>query len=136
MRLAAHHRAAGDEVELRRADNKGSLKRALQAGFAKIEPRLGDRPWDRVYGSLIFERTRPLAERARQLYPDIVLGGTGWNLSTRLEEVGIDTNGTYDYSVYPKFQRSMGFSQRGCGYRGGRQGRKHAYPVVTQGGPK
>jgi hypothetical protein len=56
MRLAAHHRDRGDTVELRRADNP-----------RLIGPRLGDPAWDRVYGSLIFERTRPHAELARGL---------------------------------------------------------------------
>jgi hypothetical protein len=38
------------------------------------EPRIDDPRWDRVYGSLIFERTRPLAARVRAVYPGIVLG--------------------------------------------------------------
>lgn len=114
MRIAAHHKAQGDVVELRRADNKGSLKRALTKSFAQIEPRLGDQPWDLVYGSLIFDRTTPLAHRALQLYPNIILGGTGWRLDKTLEDVGIATLGALDYSVYPKFAKSIGFTQRGC----------------------
>lgn len=103
MRLAAHHRAAGDLVELRRADNGGSL-----------HPRMGDPAWDRVYGSLIFERTRPLAETARTLYPGIVLGGTGWDLARTLESVGVDDDIAPDYTDYPRWRQSMGFTQRGC----------------------
>jgi len=128
MRIAAHHRALGDYVEVRRADNKGSLARALKKGFGQIEPRLGDEGWDRVYGSLIFERTRPLAERAQQLYPGIVLGGTGWDFeggvqirNTKLEDIGIPTTGPLDYSIYPRTSdlrdgraASIGFTQRGC----------------------
>ena len=54
MRLAAHHRALGDTVELR----PGPPSRLL---------------WDRpthVYGSLLFTRSRPLGEQLRVLYPD------------------------------------------------------------------
>ena len=55
MRLASHHRAAGDEVVYRRAGN-----------MRAIEPQL-EAPFDRVVGSLIFERSRPLAERVLDL---------------------------------------------------------------------
>lgn len=48
-RILAWHEARGDRVELRHAAN-----------VAAVQPRLGDPPWDRVYASLIFERTRPL----------------------------------------------------------------------------
>jgi hypothetical protein len=68
MRLAAHHRALGDQVELRQAETASDL-----------QPRLGDPAWGRVYGSLIFEWTRPLAREAERLYPSIQLGGTGWD---------------------------------------------------------
>lgn len=42
MRISAHHKALGDTVELRRADNKGSLKRAherVQHAGVKLDPR-------------------------------------------------------------------------------------------------
>jgi hypothetical protein len=102
MRIAAHHRAIGDRVELRRAGNFGAL-----------EPWLDDPTWDRVYGSLIFERTRPLAERACVVYPSIVLGGTGWDLKTTLADAGVE-DGELDYSDYPQWKQSIGFTQRGC----------------------
>lgn len=105
MRIAAHHRGLGDTLELRRAGNGNAL-----------EPRFGDRTWDRVYGSLIFERTKPLAERARHIYPTIVLGGTGWDLSTTLADVGIG-DGPIDYTDYPRWRQSIGFTQRGCRLR-------------------
>jgi len=101
MKLAAHHREVGDQVELRHAKNAGSL-----------QPRFGDPAWDRVYGSLIFERTKPLAEHAQKLYPGIELGGTGWNLVTTLPDE-IEAMRP-DYSVYPKRSVSIGFTQRGC----------------------
>jgi len=105
MRLAAHHRAQGDAVTLRRADNPRFIGR-----------RLGDPEWDRVYGSLIFERTRPNAEIARREYPGIVLGGTGWDVASSLEAVGVTTE-RLDYSDYPEWRQSIGFTQRGCRLR-------------------
>jgi len=54
MRIAAHHRALGDELELRRVPTATSIHRDLF-----------DR-YDRVYASAIFERSRPIIERVRQ----------------------------------------------------------------------
>lgn len=104
MRIAAHHRALGDEVTLRRAGNATSVERELFDSH------------DRVYASLIFERTRPLAERLLQVYPEAVIGGTGWDIGKRLEDVGISTR-EQDYSIYPRFRQSIGFTQRGCRLR-------------------
>lgn len=101
MRIAAHHRAQGDDVELRNART-----------VAAVHPGL----WDdhhRVYASLIFDSTRPVAEELRRIRPDAIVGGTGWDLSTTVEAHGIETL-DQDYSIYPKFTASIGFSQRGC----------------------
>lgn len=103
MRIAAHHRARGDEVELRHAGNAAAL-----------EPELGQPAPARVYASAIFQRTRPLAERLVEIYPEAVIGGTGWDLARTLDEVGIETAGPLDYSLYPGFKQSLGFTQRGC----------------------
>ncbi len=104
MRIAAHHREQGDHVELRRAPT-----------MASVEPELGD-AFDRVYASAVFERTRPVAERLLEVRPDAVIGGTGWSLTRPLEDVGITTR-RQDYSIYPRFRPSIGFSQRGCRLR-------------------
>lgn len=100
-RIAAHHRAAGDHVVVRRAGN-----------VAAIQPQLGDPTWDKVYGSLIFTRTRPLALEAQRIYPRIELGGTGWNLETTLPPE-IEACAP-DYTDYPLATYSIGFTQRGC----------------------
>lgn len=100
-RLVAWHRAAGDHVELRRAGN-----------VAAIQPQLGDPTWDRVYGSLIFTRTRELAVEAQRIYPTIELGGTGWDLETTLPPEIEAT--PPDYTDYPLVTYSLGFTQRGC----------------------
>lgn len=104
MRIAAHHHALGDSVELRRAPTAEA-----------VEPELGD-AFDRVYASAVFERTRPVAQRLMEVRPDAFVGGTGWNVRRSLEDVGITTK-AQDYSIYPRFKPSIGFSQRGCRLR-------------------
>lgn len=104
MRIAAHHRELGDAVELRKAGNASA-----------IQPELGE-DYDKVYASTIFERTRPLAEELLRARPQAIVGGTGWSLESRLEDYGISTK-EQDYSIYPDYSFSIGFSQRGCRLR-------------------
>ena len=101
MRIAAHHRERGDRVELRHGADFGDL---FEDGL------------DRVYASTIFERSRPLAYEVLATYPDALVGGTGWDIVQRLEEVGIVTGGV-DYSIYPHYRQSIGFAMRGCRLR-------------------
>lgn len=105
MRIGAHHRDLGDEVELRRAGN-----------LTALEPVLGSSTPDLVYASLIFTRTRPLAERVRALHPNAIVGGTGWDFTTRVEDAGVQTE-RLDWSLYPTWRSSIGFTQRGCRLR-------------------
>ena len=101
MRISAHHKALGDDVEFRYATT-----------LAKANPCFWDRH-DRVYASAIFERTRPIARRLLEVCPDAVVGGSGWNEKAKLSDVGITTK-SCDYSIYPKWKQSIGFTQRGC----------------------
>lgn len=101
MRVAAHHRVMDDEVEFRWGLTPESCS-----------PDLLDHP-DRVYASTIFEKTRPVVERLLQTYPDAIVGGTGWDVTSSLEAVGIRTM-EQDYTIYPKWKQSIGFTQRGC----------------------
>lgn len=108
MRLAAHHRSLGDTVELRRAGSERTVQRQL------FDPR-----WDRVYGSLIFERTKPLAEVAQKIYPGMMLGGTGWDFEDGVQVRKTDLPSSAErcapeYSGYVGFEESIGFTQRGC----------------------
>ena len=103
LRIAGHHRQAGDRVEFRRCSHPKAVERGLY-----------DVPYERVYASLIFEKTRPLAERLRHVYPRVILGGTGWDLTTTLTTHGIPEDGQPDYSDHPNYPHSIGFSQRGC----------------------
>lgn len=99
MRIATHHRERGDDVELRH-------------GTGAVEVGLFDDA-DQIYASLIFTKTRPKAERLKETRPDSVIGGTGWDLATTLEVHGITTP-EQDYSIYPNWKQSVGFTQRGC----------------------
>jgi hypothetical protein len=111
MRIAAHHRECGDEVEFRHAGN-----------VAAVEPHFGDNH-DRVYASAIFTRTMPVIERLREIRPDAVIGGTALDKTdvfgnivsdiTKIEQFGI-TTAAKDYSIYPTYRNSIGFTQRGC----------------------
>jgi hypothetical protein len=103
LRIAGFHRAQGDCVEYRVATGPQSVERGLY-----------DTPYHRVYASLIFEKTRPLARRLVEVYPRAVLGGTGWDKTTTLETVGIPEDAAPDYSDHPNYPHSIGFTQRGC----------------------
>ncbi len=105
MRIIAHHRALGDSVEFRRIGNASAAA-----------PRFGD-DFGRVYGSLIFERTQPLGELVARQWPGAILGGTGWDLARKLSDFAIDDEGPLDYTDWPRWQPSIGFSQRGCRLR-------------------
>jgi hypothetical protein len=98
MRIAAHFRERSDHIELRHGADFGGLF---------------DEPFDRVYASAIFERSRTLAYKVLNTYPGAILGGTGWDRRLRIEDVGINTSAV-DYSIYPDYRRSIGFAMRGC----------------------
>lgn len=105
MRLSAHLKNAGVDVELRRCGNSRSLA------------TIGITPWDSfdaVYASLIFERTRHLADQLLSVREDAVVGGTGWSLTRTLENTCAVETKEQDYSLYPNWQQSIGFTQRGC----------------------
>ncbi len=135
MRLAAYHRALGDVVELRRVSNPSALD---EAAFRQVEPRFDDPRWDRVYASAIFERTRPLVERVAALYPGCEIGGTGTrDIGRTLDDVGVG-DGPLDYSDYPDWRASIGFTQRGCRFRCGfcvvptKEGRARSHHTISQ----
>jgi len=101
MRIAAHHRALGDHVELRR-----------WAHARDISPELMFRP-DRVYASAIFAKSRNLVDAVRHQFPGAIVGGTGSGNETTLEQIGVD-GWAVDYADFPAFTSSIGFTQRGC----------------------
>lgn len=103
LRVAGHHRAIGHEVEYRVATGERAVERGLY-----------DVPYSRVYASLIFEKTRPLAKRLREVYPNAVIGGTGWDYTTTLADAGVPEDAAPDYTDHPNYPHSIGFTQRGC----------------------
>jgi hypothetical protein len=99
MKLSAWHKSRGDEVTFSRKVRRDMLEPA----------------YDRVYGSAIFSMSGRLVEALRAEFPDVVLGGTGTpERRTVEEELGDEDLERYDYSLYPDFDASIGFTQRGC----------------------
>ena len=102
MRIAAHHAALGDLVTLRRTDT-----------VSRVPARFGD-DFQRVYASAIFDRSQPLVDAVQKQWPGAVIGGSGADPDMKLECIGIPTEGALDYSGYPAYRHSIGFTQRGC----------------------
>jgi len=114
MRIAAHERSQGHDVELRRGHG--------------VETMFWDAP-DKVYASGIFRGAIPAMERLKRLYPNAILGGTAIDpprpgelvplspiISTTYTSLGSLGIGEVlrDYGLYPSEERSMGFTERGC----------------------
>lgn len=98
MQIASWHKARGDAVVYTRDTHHDLL----------------DPPFDRVYGSAIFKFSADKIARLRHTYPDAIIGGTGSDSTITVESViGEDWTGR-DYSIYPAYQPSLGFTQRGC----------------------
>jgi len=71
--------------------------------------------YDQVYGSSIFKFSEKARETFKREFPFCFIGGTGSdNLETVEELIGVDEYENYDYSIYPDFKHSIGFTQRGC----------------------
>ena len=98
MKLAHWHRSRGDEVHLARTPSP-----------TLFEPR-----YDVVYGSAIFSWTKPVVDRLQLAYQDAIVGGTGTDSIVAAEEIIGDEYEFYDYSIYPEYRYSLGFTQRGC----------------------
>ena len=84
MRISAYHKAKGDNVEW----------------------MLPIKIYDKVYASKIFTDSK------YEEYPNMEIGGSGYEKSKKLPEE-IDKCFP-DYSLYPDFKDSIGFTTRGC----------------------
>ena len=102
MKIAAYHRDRGDEPMLTR-----NARRDM------FEPAYG-----RVYGSTIFTRSMPIVEHLKADFPEAIIGGTGLGGSdgwaTVEQLIGDPAFDQHDYSIYPGYEHSIGFSMRGC----------------------
>jgi hypothetical protein len=112
MRTSQHHRRRGDQVFLRRAMNR----RAPTLDPVAVLQREFDEPseWSAIYASAIFTRSSSLVGLVKAVHPTALVGGTGVDVTSSLEAHGIPDNTPPDYSIYPRFTASMGFTQRGC----------------------
>ena len=106
MKLAHWHSDRGDSVTLTRS----------------VQPSLFDERPDLVYGSAIFTKSLRRVREFQEAYPDGILGGTGagkFSLRTVEDVLGVERYERYDYSGYPEYRWSLGFTQRGCRLRCG-----------------
>jgi hypothetical protein len=97
MKLSSWHKSRGDEVTFTR-----------DARRDMFEP-----DYDRVYGSTIFAFSAPKIARFLADWPNAILGGTGSGSTQTVDAITGEHEGL-DYSLYPTFEPSIGFSQRGC----------------------
>jgi hypothetical protein len=100
MKIARFHRARGDEISFSRR-----TERAL------FEPR-----YDVVYGSAIFSFSAHLVHKFKSQFPEAIVGGTWDTMNNMTVEsvLGTGDDERVDYSIYPGFDGSIGFTQRGC----------------------
>lgn len=100
MKLAHFHRDRKDDII-----------------FSKhIEREMFEPQYDRVYGSAIFSFSADRVARFHSEFPDAVVGGT-YNILDNItveQTLGLAEYEHYDYSIYPRFDASIGFTQRGC----------------------
>lgn len=104
MKLAYWHKSKGDEVFFESSINK-----------SMFEP-----DYDIVYGSAIFSSSEKKIELFKIQFPSAIIGGTGYDMTTKVEHLigcGDYEYENYDYSIYPDFKHSIGFTQRGCRLR-------------------
>ena len=100
MKLSHWHKSRGDSVVFSRSPVRDIF-----------EPE-----YNRVYGSSIFEFSRKRISQFKEQFPDAILGGTGSGSKETVESI-IGSNADYphmDYSIYPNYEPSIGFTQRGC----------------------
>jgi hypothetical protein len=122
MRLADHHTRQGDEVV-----------------FSKqVEPDLFEGRYGRVYGSAIFAFSAARVAKFKAAFPQAVIGGTHNPLEALTVEHVIGPGRGYDYSIYPGFDGSIGFTQRGCRLKCGfcvvpkKEGKNHTVSTIAE----
>ncbi len=108
MAIAEIHRRRGDTLYFSRDVERGLF-----------EPDYG-----RVYGSCIFRFSQHRLERFIRSFPEAITGGTGvpepaligigGGIQAPTVESVVGEPQGLDYSLYPEFKASIGFTQRGC----------------------
>lgn len=98
MRLAHWHRSRGDEVVVTR----------------HLERDLFEYDYDRVYGSCLFSFSAERLRRFLRQWPGAIVGGTGTTSDVTVEQIVGGDYAHCDYTGYPDFDASIGYTQRGC----------------------
>lgn len=101
MKLAHWHRSQGDDVHFTRS----------------VGRTLSESHYDRIYASVLFDFSAVRLARLRSAWPQAIVGGTGAGvhaLKFAVEQVIGREYEHYDYSDYPEFEDSIGFTARGC----------------------
>ncbi len=101
MKLAHWHKSKGDTIYFENSIVKNIFEPA----------------YDIVYGSTIFSTSLKKVDLFKQNFPSAIIGGTGFDMSLKIENIigcGDYEYENYDYSIYPNFTHSIGFTQRGC----------------------
>ena len=100
MKLSYFHRRIGDDIYFTKA----------------VERDMLEQDYKQVYGSAIFSFSADRVAKFKQEFPQAIVGGTHDITDNRTVEQLLDVEEyeNYDYSIYPKFDASIGFSQRGC----------------------
>jgi hypothetical protein len=100
MKIARFHRDRGDEIVFSKHVERGMFEPDYSA----------------VYGSAIFAQSADRVAAFKASFPDAIVGGT-WNMAdtTTVEaRLGLGEQERFDYTIYPGFTGSIGFTQRGC----------------------
>lgn len=98
MKLSHWHKSQGDEVY---------FTRSIQRGLFESD-------YDVVYGSCIFTFSHRLLDFFTSEWPNAIVGGTGTRQLQTIESLIGQEYEHYDYSIYPEYEWSIGFTQRGC----------------------
>lgn len=100
MKLGAWHRSQGDEVFYTR----------------HVDRQPGEPETDAQYGSTLFDFSADRVARFKSNFPTALLGGTGVDRdgAFTVENITGEDFDELDYSGYPDFQESIGYTQRGC----------------------
>lgn len=71
--------------------------------------------YQKVYGFSIFSFSQKKQAALKRNYPLAMVGGTGTHSKLTLDDMGVPADfQELDYSHYPEFNASIGFTQRGC----------------------
>lgn len=107
MKLSHWHKSKGDAVTL--------TKQVQQSLFEPTE-------YDTIYASAIFTKTHRAIQELAEAHPNAIIGGTGAIGKTDLTVesiIGMPEYENHDYSIYPEYPWSIGFTQRGCRFKCG-----------------